>query len=77
MVGGTQPPYRLSLCAGRVLNVQALAKELVTLHLVVIFAQSSFVTAALDNQTHTILIVFTFVIDPVGAGFVPSSPVPR
>ena len=55
---------------------QALAKELIALQPDVIFAQSQLVTAALRKETQTIPIVFTFVIDPVGAGFVTSIPRP-
>jgi ABC-type uncharacterized transport system substrate-binding protein len=57
-------------------QVHGLAKELVTLQPEVIFAQSRPVTAALQKETKTIPIVFTFVIDPVGAGFVASFPRP-
>ncbi len=57
-------------------NVQALAKELVAPQPDVLFAQSRPVTAALQKETDTIPIVFTFVIDPVGAGFVASLPRP-
>jgi putative tryptophan/tyrosine transport system substrate-binding protein len=53
-------------------QVQALAKELVALRPEVIFAQSTPVTAALQKATQTVPIVFTFVIDPIGAGFVAS-----
>jgi putative ABC transport system substrate-binding protein len=57
-------------------EVQALAKELVALRPEVIFAQSRPVTVAVQKATHTIPIVFTFVIDPIGAGFVVSYPHP-
>ena len=57
-------------------QVQTIAKELVALQPEVIFAQSRPVTAALQQSTHTIPIVFTYVIDPVGAGFVASFPRP-
>ena len=53
-------------------QVQALAKELVALQPDVIFAQSRPVTASLQKETHTIPIVFTYVIDPIGAGFIAS-----
>jgi putative ABC transport system substrate-binding protein len=53
-------------------QVQALAKELVALQPKVIFAQSTPVTAALQQETPTIPIVFAIVIDPIGAGFVAS-----
>jgi putative ABC transport system substrate-binding protein len=57
-------------------QVQALAKDLVTLQPDVIFAQSRPVTAALQQATKTIPIVFAIVIDPIGAGFVESIPRP-
>jgi putative ABC transport system substrate-binding protein len=53
-------------------QVQTLAKELVALQPEVIFAMSRPVTAALQKETHTIPIVFTYVIDPIGAGFIES-----
>ena len=57
-------------------QVQALARELVALRPEVIFAQSRPVTAALQKATQTVPIVFAFVIDPIGAGFVASVPRP-
>jgi putative tryptophan/tyrosine transport system substrate-binding protein len=57
-------------------QVQSLANELVALRPDVIFAQSRPVTAALQKATQTIPIVFTFVIDPIGAGFVANVPHP-
>jgi putative ABC transport system substrate-binding protein len=51
-------------------EVQTFAKELVATKPDVIFAQSRPVTATLQRETRTIPIVFTAVIDPVGAGFV-------
>ena len=53
-------------------QVQMLAKEIVALKPEVIFAQSRPVTAALQRETSTIPIVFTFVTDPIGAGFIAS-----
>lgn len=53
-------------------QVNARAKELVALQPDVIFAQSRPVAAALQQETKTIPIVFTFVTDPVGAGFIKS-----
>ena len=53
-------------------HVQALAKELVATQPEVIFALSRPVTAALQKETRTIPIVFTYVIDPIGAGFIAS-----
>ena len=57
-------------------EVQALAKELVATKPDVIFAQSRPVTTTLQRETRTIPIVFTAVIDPVGAGFVDGFPRP-
>jgi putative ABC transport system substrate-binding protein len=59
--------YRVSPAAA---NVQALAKELVATQPEVIFSQSRPVTAALQKETRAIPIVFTYVIDPIGAGFI-------
>jgi putative ABC transport system substrate-binding protein len=53
-------------------HVQALAKELVALQPDVIFAQSRPVVAALQAESRAIPIVFTAVIDPIGAGFIAS-----
>src|SRR5215831_3692558 len=53
-------------------QAQALAKELVAMQPEVIFAVSRPITTALQKETHTIPIVFTYVIDPVGAGFIAS-----
>ena len=61
--------YRFAPAGAR---VQALAKELVATQPEVIFALSRPVTAALQKETRTIPIVFTYVIDPIGAGFIES-----
>jgi putative tryptophan/tyrosine transport system substrate-binding protein len=53
-------------------QVQTLAKELVASQPEVIFALSRPVSAALQKETRTIPIVFTYVIDPIGAGFIAS-----
>ncbi len=53
-------------------QVQTLAKELVAQQPDVIFALSRPVTAALQKETNTVPIVFTYVIDPIGAGFIAS-----
>src|SRR5215470_1165471 len=53
-------------------HVHALAKELVALQPDVIFAQSRPVVAALQAESRAIPIVFTAVIDPIGAGFIAS-----
>jgi len=52
--------------------VQNIAKELVATQPDVIFAFGRPVTAALQKETRTIPIVFTYVIDPIGAGFIAS-----
>jgi len=51
-------------------RIQSSAKELVGLQCEVIVARSTPVVAALLKETHTIPIVFTVVVDPVGSGFV-------
>ena len=53
-------------------QAQTLAKELVAMQPEVIFAMSRPATAALQKETNTIPIVFTYVIDPIGAGFIAS-----
>jgi putative ABC transport system substrate-binding protein len=52
------------------------ARELVALQPEVIMSNTTPVTAALQNTTKTIPIVFVAVSDPVGAGFVASLPRP-
>lgn len=64
-----QIDYRVAPAAA---NVQTLAKELVATQPDVIFALSRPATAALQKETRTIPIVFTYVIDPIGAGFIES-----
>jgi putative ABC transport system substrate-binding protein len=61
--------YRFAPAAAQ---VQTIAKELVALQPDVIFVASRPATAALQKETHTIPIVFTYVIDPIGAGFIAS-----
>jgi putative ABC transport system substrate-binding protein len=53
-------------------QAQTLANELVAMQPEVIFAMSRPATAALQKETSTIPIVFTYVIDPIGAGFIAS-----
>ena len=53
-------------------QVQTIAAELVALQPDVILTVSRPATAALQKETHTIPIVFTYVIDPIGAGFIAS-----
>jgi putative ABC transport system substrate-binding protein len=54
-------------------SMQRLAKELVALQPNVIVSHTTPTTAALLQQTRTVPIVFTFVSDPVGSGFVANS----
>jgi putative tryptophan/tyrosine transport system substrate-binding protein len=53
-------------------RIQASAKELVGLPCEVIVARSTPAVAALLKETRTIPIVFSYVVDPVGSGFVRS-----
>jgi putative ABC transport system substrate-binding protein len=61
--------YRVAPAA---VHAQALAKELVAMQPDVIFTLSRPVTAAVQAETRTIPVVFTYVIDPIGAGFIAS-----
>ena len=62
--------------AGDVDRMRVFAKELVGLQPDVIFANATTATAALQRETRTIPIVFAFVSDPVGDGFVADLPRP-
>ena len=53
-------------------NLQTRTKELVATQPDVIFSLSRPSTAALQKETNTIPLVFTYVIDPIGAGFIAS-----
>jgi putative tryptophan/tyrosine transport system substrate-binding protein len=57
-------------------EVQALAKELVSLRPEVIFAMPTPAIAALQRETHEIPIVFAALADPIGSGFIASLPRP-
>jgi putative ABC transport system substrate-binding protein len=57
-------------------RMRMFAKELVELQPDVILSHTTPATAALQRQTRTIPIVFTFVGDPVGEGFVAGLPRP-
>jgi putative ABC transport system substrate-binding protein len=57
-------------------RIQASAKELVALPCDVIVARSTPVVAALMKETQTTPIVFAYVADPIGSGFVQSFPRP-
>ena len=61
---------------GNVDRMRVFAKELVDLQPDVIFTDSTPQTAAFQRETRTIPIVFVFVSDPVGSGFVASVPRP-
>jgi len=61
---------------GNIVRLRMFAKELVDLQPDVILATSTPVTAALQQATRTIPIVFAGISDPVGAGFVASLPRP-
>ena len=56
--------------AGNVDRMQVFAKELVGLEPDVILASTTPATAALHRETRTVPIVFLYVSDPVGAGFI-------
>jgi putative tryptophan/tyrosine transport system substrate-binding protein len=58
--------------AGNVDRARMYAKELVDLQPDVILSHSTPITAAFQRETRTIPIVFVFVADPVGSGFVAS-----
>jgi putative ABC transport system substrate-binding protein len=62
--------FRFGAEPGNVDQYSALAKELVGLQPELILTQTTAVTAALQQATRTIPIVFTRVSDPVGSGFV-------
>jgi putative tryptophan/tyrosine transport system substrate-binding protein len=51
-------------------RIQAAAKELVGLKCEVIVARTTPVVVALVKETHVVPIIFTYVFDPVGSGFV-------
>src|SRR5437660_10000161 len=53
-------------------QAQLFAKELITLHPDVIFAQSTAIAAALQRESRTLPIVFVNVSDPIGSGFIAS-----
>jgi putative ABC transport system substrate-binding protein len=57
-------------------QAQKVAKELIALQPDVIVVQSTPYTAAMQQQTRTVPIVFVAVSDPVGSGFVASLPRP-
>jgi putative tryptophan/tyrosine transport system substrate-binding protein len=62
--------YRFA--AGQADRFSVLAKELIALQPNVILSQGTSVTAAAQQETRTVPIVFVNVSDPIGSGFVPS-----
>jgi putative tryptophan/tyrosine transport system substrate-binding protein len=58
--------------AGSVERLRVFAKELVRLNPDVLLAFTTPATAALQQETHPIPIVFVSVSDPIGSGFVAS-----
>jgi putative ABC transport system substrate-binding protein len=62
--------------AGNAEEMQRFAKELVALQPDLILGHTTTATAALRQQTRTIPVIFAFVSDPVGSGFVASFPHP-
>jgi putative ABC transport system substrate-binding protein len=62
--------YRFA--AGRSDQYPPLAQELVALQPDVILTQSTPATAAVQRETRKIPIIFTFVSDPIGSGFIAS-----
>lgn len=69
---GRNLTFDIRWAAGDVDRAASLAKQLVALRPDVIFANTTPVTAALQQETRTIPIVFTAVSDAVGSGFVQS-----
>jgi putative ABC transport system substrate-binding protein len=75
-VDGRNLQLEVSWSGGEPDRIQASARELVTLPCEVIIARSTPATAALIKETRTIPIVFSYVGDPIGSGFVQSFPRP-
>jgi len=67
--------YRFALGANPD-QLRVFAKELVALHPDVIFAQTTPVVAALQQETRAIPIVFAGIADPIGSDFIASLPHP-
>jgi putative ABC transport system substrate-binding protein len=75
-VDGRNLQLEIRWSGGEPSRIQASAKELVALPCDVIVARSTPAVAALMKETHTIPIVFSYVVDPIGSGFVQSFPRP-
>jgi putative tryptophan/tyrosine transport system substrate-binding protein len=71
-VDGRNLQLEISWSGGEPDRIQASARELVTLRCEVIITRSTPATAALIKETRTIPIVFSYVGDPIGSGFVQS-----
>jgi putative tryptophan/tyrosine transport system substrate-binding protein len=75
-VDGRNLQLEVRWSGGEPSRIQASAKELVALPCEVIIARSTPAVAALIKETRTIPIVFAYVVDPIGSGFVQSFPRP-
>jgi putative tryptophan/tyrosine transport system substrate-binding protein len=71
-VDGRNLQLEIQWSGGEPSRIQAAAKELVALPCEVIVARSTPAVAALIKETHAIPIVFSYVVDPIGSGFVQS-----
>jgi putative ABC transport system substrate-binding protein len=75
-VDGRNLQLEIRWSGGEPSRIQTQAKELVALPCEVIVARSTPAVAALLKETRAIPIVFAYVVDPVGSGFVQSFPRP-
>jgi putative ABC transport system substrate-binding protein len=75
-VDGRNLQLEIRWSGGEPSRIQAFAKELVGLPCEVIVARSTPAVAALFKETRAIPIVFAYVVDPIGSGFVQSFPRP-
>jgi putative ABC transport system substrate-binding protein len=71
-VEGRNRQLEIRWSGGEPSRIQASAKELITLACEVIVARSTPAVGALLKETRTIPIVFSYVVDPIGSGFVQS-----
>ena len=71
-VDGSNLQLEVRWSGGLPSRIQASAKELVDLPCEVIVVRSTPAVAALIKETRTIPVVFSYVVDPVGSGFVQS-----
>jgi putative ABC transport system substrate-binding protein len=71
-VEGRNLQLEIRWSGGEPSRIQAAAKDLVTLPCEVIVARSTPAVATLIKETRSIPIVFSYVVDPVGSGFVQS-----